>query len=263
MLRFVLLALFVAPEAALGFPKLDIGGRIVGGRNVTIEEFPWQISLRKRSPIDDSFKHNCGGAVLNERIVLTAAHCVYNNIAKDHVVVAGSSTRTGMDGVLVPVSKFVWHEHYNYSTVDNDIALILLSSPLPLNDYNIKPVKLAVKKPKVGDIVTITGWGTSKFFGPATEILNAVEVPIVAHKKCVESYKPSLITRAMICAGLAEGGKDSCQGDSGGPLVMNNVQYGIVSWGKGCGMAKYPGVYSSVAYLRSWINKNVKKLMLE
>ena len=60
----------------------------------------------------------------------------------------------------------------------------------------------------------------------------------------------------MICAGLEEGGKDSCQGDSGGPLVSGNVLAGIVSWGYGCAVAGYPGVYTEVAHFSNWINQN-------
>lgn len=57
----------------------------------------------------------------------------------------------------------------------------------------------------------------------------------------------------MLCAGYTSGGKDACQGDSGGPLVSGSTQVGIVSWGRGCAAANYPGVYASVASLRSWI----------
>lgn len=82
-----------------------------------------------------------------------------------------------------------------------------------------------------------------------------VTLPIVSREMCRRSYNyMSVITDRMICAGyIRQGGKDSCQGDSGGPLTVDDTLYGIVSWGYGCARPKYPGVYTNVAYLRSWI----------
>ncbi|KAL5289359.1 zetaTry family protein [Megaselia abdita] len=263
MLRFVVLALFVAAASAVDLPSFGIGGRIVGGRNASIEEFPWQISLRRKTADKNPFKHSCGGSILNERIVLCAAHCVVNRDPKQYVIVAGSSHKSGGDGVLVRVAKFVWHEAYDSKTKDNDVSLILLETPLPLNKHSIVPMTLATENPAAGDVVTITGWGALKFFGSSPEILQAVNVPIVSNSECAQKYSPSPILESMICAGSSVGGKDACQGDSGGPLVISNVQYGIVSWGNGCAKATHPGVYSSVAILRQWIDANIEKLMLE
>lgn len=263
MLRLVVLTFFVAAVAAVDLTSVIIGGRIVGGRNASIEEFPWQISLRRKTADKKPFKHDCGGSVLNERIVLCAAHCVVKRDHKQYVVVAGSSHKSGGDGVIVRVAKFLYHENYNASIYDNDVALILLETPLPLNKHNIVPVNLATENPEEGTNVTISGWGALKSFGSSPEILQAVTVPIVSNSECGEKYQPSPILESMICAGIPEGGKDACQGDSGGPLTVNNVQVGIVSWGKGCAKATHPGVYSSVANLRSWIDENVEKLMLK
>lgn len=235
--------------------------RIVGGRDASVEEYPWQITLRRKPSEVDSFRHSCGGSVLNERIVLTAAHCVVDRIEKQYVVVAGTSHRTGNDGVLTRVAKFVWHERYNGSIYDNDVALILLESPLPLNKHSITPVSLATTAPNAGDVVTITGWGALKEGSASPEVLQSVDIPIVSNEECAEKYDPSPILESMICAGIPVGGKDSCQGDSGGPLVIKNVQYGIVSWGRGCARATHPGVYSSVANLKPWIDKNVEELL--
>ncbi|KAF3839339.1 hypothetical protein F7725_018056 [Dissostichus mawsoni] len=83
--------------------------------------------------------------------------------------------------------------------------------------------------------------------------LQCVEVPILSHKDCDGSY-PGLITDRMVCAGYLEGGKDACQGDSGGPLVCNGELQGVVSWGQGCAQPNYPGVYTKVCSLMTWIN---------
>lgn len=263
MFKFVVLGLLIAASSALDIKgKLPGGGnRIVGGRDASIEEYPWQITLRRKASANAPFKHSCGGSILNENIILTAAHCVVNRVAKDYIVVAGTSHKTGGDGVVTRVSKIVWHERYNGSIYDNDVALLLLQSPLPLNGFSISPVSLGSEAPKAGQVVTITGWGALVEGGVSPEILQSVDIPIVSNEECAVKYNPSPILDSMICAGIPVGGKDSCQGDSGGPLVIRNVQYGIVSWGRGCARATHPGVYSSVANLKSWIESNVEELL--
>lgn len=86
--------------------------------------------------------------------------------------------------------------------------------------------------------------------------LRRVDVPIVARSTCNTNYSGD-ITSAMVCAAVSGGGKDSCQGDSGGPLVNTGKQLiGIVSWGQGCALANYPGVYTRVGSFVTWINAN-------
>lgn len=93
--------------------------------------------------------------------------------------------------------------------------------------------------------------------GSVSPNLMGVSVPIVSKATCAQVYQSmNTITDRMICAGYTAGGKDSCQGDSGGPLTSSGVLYGIVSWGRGCAQPKYPGVYTNVANLRSWIKTN-------
>lgn len=260
MLRLIVFAFFVALSCG-SENRLFEDTRIVGGRDASIEEYPWQVTLRRKTSPNVSFKHYCGGSILNERIILTAAHCVVNRDPKEYIVVAGTPHKSGNDGVLTRVSKFVWHEHYNGTIYDNDVALIQLESTLPLNSHSIVPVLLTSENPNAGDMVTITGWGALKEMGTSPEILQSVNIPIVSNEECAEKYNPSQILESMICAGIPLGGKDSCQGDSGGPLVIKNIQYGIVSWGKGCARATHPGVYSSVANLKPWIDSNVEKLL--
>ncbi|EDW57081.2 uncharacterized protein Dvir_GJ18579, partial [Drosophila virilis] len=145
------------------------------------------------------------------------------------------------------------HEEYNANTMVNDIAVIRLSSSMTLSS-TIKAIDLASSAPANGASASVSGWGTQSYgsiFIPPT--LQYVNVNIVSQAVCGSSTYDygSKIKRSMICA--AASGKDACQGDSGGPLVSGGVLVGIVSWGYGCALSKYPGVYSDVAVLRNWV----------
>lgn len=234
-------------------------GRIVGGTATNIENYPHQISLRKKAIISpkNPFSHSCGGSILNEEYVLTAAHCIIASVASQYKVVAGTSRRNEADGVVVNVAEIIMHEKYNPSIYDFDIALLRVSPPLPLNNFTIKAIELTSEDSVAGAISTITGWGTTQSAGYASDQLLAVDVPIVSNEDCNEDYN-GLITDTMLCAGLrGEGGKDACQGDSGGPLIIDNKLHGVVSWGYGCARPTHPGVYARVFYFLDWIKSRV------
>merc|ERR1719361_2516958 len=106
-----------------------------------------------------------------------------------------------------------------------------------------------------------SGWGTLSSGGSATNNLQYVRVPAITNAQCNSAYGGS-ITDTMICAGYpGVGGKDACQGDSGGPFVCNDngnaVIAGVVSWGNGCALADYPGVYARTTSALSWIQSNM------
>lgn len=229
-------------------------GRIVGGEVVSAHFLPYQVSLRRRNSINSAYAHSCGGAILDERTIVTAAHCVYNRLEHNFIVVAGSEVRTGMDGGIVSrVEKLVPHELYNASITDNDIALIFISTPLPLGYRKIATIELADEQPAVGTLGTVSGWGLTRENGFSSAQLQQVQVPLVDSTVCQTAYKWRPITESMLCAAAPGGGKDACDGDSGGPLVVDNKLVGIVSWGEGCARADYPGVYASVPHFRAWI----------
>ncbi|XP_061397823.1 trypsin zeta-like [Musca vetustissima] len=243
-------------------PSLRLDGRIVGGYAVDITRHPHQISLRRKGCDECAYSHTCGGSIYSESVIVTAAHCVRNRLAEQFIVVAGTSRRNGVDGVVVRVSKIVMHENYIHEFYDNDVALLILATPLPLNGITISPIELATELPPTGAKTVITGWGTTASGGVASDQLLAVEVPLVSNEVCEARYTvyygPGRIRDSMLCAGLdGVGGKDACQGDSGGPLVVKGKLTGVVSWGLGCARSDYPGVYSSVPYLREWILENV------
>jgi len=230
-------------------PMLD--GRIVGGDETSIEEYPWQISMTNFG------SHRCGGSILSTTKIITAAHCVRGVLVQMVGIRAGSSFRTS-GGVQIPVRRIIEHEDYNVPIYfDNDISLMFLESALTYG-----PGIQAVALPPQGLIVEhgtdsrVSGWGALSQGGPAPEVLQVVTVPIVNNEICGEAYAQlNPITDGMICAGdLEAGGRDACQGDSGGPLVVGNVLHGLVSWGYGCAQPNFPGVNARVAHYRDWID---------
>ena len=231
-------------------------GRIVGGEEATPGEFPWMVSIQNRSGF-----HFCGGSLIASDWVLTASHCTENASASQIQVVIGRHDLTSNEGQTITVSEIVMHPNYNSNSLNNDVALLRLSTAVS----GVTPIGLVSDEMTVDDpdqATTISGWGTLSSGGPSPDKLQKVEVPIVSNATCSSSY-PGQITAQMICAGLAEGGKDSCQGDSGGPMMVRDaagtgwLQAGIVSWGNGCAWAGYYGVYARVSELKSWIDNEI------
>jgi len=242
--------------------------KIVGGTVVEPNSLPFQISLQRRSL--GGFSQSCGGSILTENTILNAAHCVdgvsdvtiFRVVAGEHALNAVSGLEQNRD-----VSSYKMHEQYNSNTQENDISLIYLSTPLDLSVPSAKPVVLPAPlfDPPAGTIVTVSGWGTTSSGGSISQTLRSVDVPVVSDSECNTAYATALqqnpIKASMLCAGdMSAGGIDSCQGDSGGPLFTgtgaNAVQHGIVSWGRGCALADYPGVYTQVSYFNDWILRN-------
>ncbi|KAM7342421.1 trypsin alpha-4-like [Cochliomyia hominivorax] len=256
MLKFVILLSAIAcvlgaavPDGMV--PQLD--GRIVGGEATTISSFPWQISLQR------SGSHSCGGSIYNNRIIVTAAHCL-QSVSTSVLKVRAGSSFWNFGGVLLNVAAYKNHEGYNSSTKVNDIAIIRLSSALDFSS-TIKPIELATTAPGNGASASVSGWGTTASGSNSLPTqLRYIDIEIVSRTKCASSTYGygSRIKASMICGYTL--GKDSCQGDSGGPLVSGGVLVGVVSWGYGCGFPNYPGVYADVAVLRSWVLSNAESI---
>ncbi|KAI4459635.1 polyserase-related [Holotrichia oblita] len=228
-------------------PLLD--GRIVGGSPVTIEDCPYQVSVLLLG------SHRCGGAIISDRYVITAAHCFTIWPASWHTIRAGSSFHNS-GGQVVGVNAIYNHPNFNRANLDFDISILHLSSPLSFGPA-AAPIPLPTQNQYYSDDTpaVVSGWGALIENGTAPLQLQAVWVPIVNNVRCgalyeVEEYD---VTDSMLCAGYMSGGRDACQGDSGGPLVINGQLIGIVSWGEGCARANFPGVYASVSYSTSFI----------
>lgn len=251
-----------APDAAGAKPPL-VQPQIVGGQNANPGEWPWQ--TRVFITVGGG-TFACGGSLIDEDWVLTAAHCVVDGsqtaAPSGVIVVLGEHDTASTDGFeqQKSVSQVIVHPNYSGNGFDSDIALLQLSSPATLNGrVAIVPLNSVTNIP-VGTLATVTGWGTLSENGPSPAILQEVSLPIVDNRTCNDSYNGG-ITDNMVCAGLALGGVDSCQGDSGGPLVIPDGSggfriVGVVSFGLGCARAGFYGVYTRVSEFIGWIETN-------
>ncbi|QPC80189.1 hypothetical protein HYE68_010941 [Fusarium pseudograminearum] len=251
MVKITSLFALAAPLVAAA-PSPQEKPQIVGGTSASAGEFPFIVSITNNGG------PWCGGTLLNANTVMTASHCVQGRSASAFAIRVGSNSRTS-GGVTSRVSSIRMHPSFSGSTLNNDVALLKLSTSIPAGG-SIAYGRLATSgsDPAAGSSLTVAGWGdTSEGGGVSPVNLLKVTVPVVSRATCRSQYGTSAITDNMFCAGVTGGGKDACQGDSGGPIVdSSKTVVGIVSWGDGCARPNAAGVYARVGTLRSWIDSN-------
>ncbi|XP_016058925.1 PREDICTED: serine protease 38 [Miniopterus natalensis] len=235
-------------------------GKIAGGMDAPEKKWPWQVSLHYAG------FHICGGSIIDEYWVLSAAHCFSKDnhteafdvyVGLVHLKIAGSHTQ------WFEVNKIVMHHTYEaYHPVGGDIALVQLKSRIVFSD-SVLPICLATPDMNLQNLTCwATGWGLISPKGYSSDHLQEVQVPLIPVILCQLLYgHPSYILPDMICAGDIGDMKTVCEGDSGGPLVCEFnrvwVQVGIVSWGRGCMFPMYPAVYTRVSYFSTWIQHQI------
>ncbi len=240
-------------------PDTTTGGtvKIVGGGPSTEGQQRWITSLQYEG------EHFCGGAVVGSEWILTAAHCTVGETAGDpglSVWVGGHDLFLTDQGFRRDVVQIIVHSQYNDSTLENDIALLRLASSLPDSIPTVLLPTMAVMSGAgaPNQPATVSGWGALSENGGSPDQMHQVTLPIVTNSECNSpSAYDGEINSAQICAGLAEGGKDSCYGDSGGPLWVTSgsseYHIGVVSWGEGCAQPNKYGVYTRTYSHRDWI----------
>jgi len=248
--------------------------RIVGGEFASPGEWPWMVVLGKPASgfFGSSFQVSCGGTVLNEDTILTAAHC-FGNGNQDPTTVHLKDTDLVSSGdgkgIDVPIGQIFSHPGWNSATLANDIAIVKLSrrvtfdrnvqsACLPYN-YQGKNLFNILKNPAP----TVAGWGSERVGGPTTSKLKQAKVAMKTQSECRNAYRnvgQVSIDDTKICAG--EGKTDSCNGDSGGPLLSNHLEsgwtvVGVTSFGVDCARPDFPGVYTRVDKYLNWIEQHL------
>ncbi|WP_166020820.1 serine protease [Streptomyces chilikensis] len=248
-----------APAAAdAGTARGGASRVVVGGFPVEVERAPWTVALSSRELFGETRAgHFCGGAVIGADTVLTAAHCLGEEVlgrspgqVPDLTVIAGRSELTGAGGREIRVRSTWVNPEYDKITNAGDFAVLTLDEPLPGN-HVVKAAPAGDSAYRPDTPATVYGWGDVTGSGAYARSLRAAQVHVLADAWCEEAYpggvEGAYTSRAMLCAGEPEGGPDACQGDSGGPLVAKGRLIGLVSWGSGCGQARKPGVYTRVS----------------
>lgn len=233
--------------------------KIIGGEPVAYRQYPWQVALLHTTP---PFRQFCGGTLIRNNWILTAAHCVDGGTNPSDVSVLIGTDFLDQGGEKHDVKKIIVHPSYRDATLGFDIALVELvvrSNETTIDFVNpLNESQLAFP----GVLGWVTGWGITETGYPSIQ-LKDVDVRRLDNDTCNSPQMyDGIITETMLCAGYRIGEKDSCQGDSGGPLIAANqkggmVLFGIVSWGEGCAVENRPGVYTRVAAFDSWIDSNL------
>ncbi|NXP24986.1 GRAA protein, partial [Scytalopus superciliaris] len=230
---------------------------IIGGSEVAPHSRPFMVQIKGKKP------GLCGGALIKENWVLTAAHC---KVKKGKVVLGAHSLEDcGKQTQTFRIAKQIRYKSYNPMSKEHDIMLIQLQKRATINTA-VKTIPLPTSGDdlKPGTVCRVAGWGkTDSHLKRFSATLREVNITVISRQTCNDkdhyNGKP-VITENMICAGAKDGKKDSCYGDSGGPLICNYLMRGIVSFGKPkkCGTADGPGIYTRLTEEHlQWIRKTI------
>ncbi|XP_051861751.1 venom serine protease Bi-VSP-like isoform X3 [Drosophila albomicans] len=261
-----------------GEPNLVSFRKIVGGDEAVKGAYPWIALLGYGDSSLSIFK--CGGTLITARHVVTAAHCIKDNLSFVRLREHDLSTDTDTTHMDINIVKNVSHSNYNKTDGRCDIAMLYLERNVEFTDI-MKPIclpnSLSLRaKTYVDTNPIVIGWGNTQESGRSAKILRQLTIPVLENSVCQNSYKAMNLSfslnqfdKAILCAGILAGGQDACQGDSGGPLMTSEqldngeIRFyliGIVAYGYGCARPNIPGVYTSTQYFMDWINDKVREM---
>uniref|UniRef100_A0A8V0YUC6 Coagulation factor IX n=1 Tax=Gallus gallus TaxID=9031 RepID=A0A8V0YUC6_CHICK len=248
-----------APAKIVPITKNDT--RVVGGYDSVKGQLPWQVHL-----VDSRGLGFCGGSIINEKWVVTAAHCLEPG---DNVTAVAGEYNTKEDDHTEQrrqVVKILPYPTYNRTRNKhhNDIALLELDQPLTFNSY-VTPICIG-SRDFTNNLLsngpgTVSGWGSMLYRGRSAIVLQVLTVPFVDRVTCLKSTSTTIL-QSMFCAGYTAGGKDTCGGDSGGPYTNSIGETwfltGVTSWGEECAKPGKYGIYTNVAKYMKWIRETTR-----
>ena len=258
LIRPLILAATLTAIPLAGAAPAVADGVVVGGFPIDVSQAPWTVALSSRDRFGGTRAGQfCGGVAIARTAVLTAAHCVTEDVlgappdrVRDLKVIEGRTDLLSDEGAEIAVQEIRINPAYDSATNSGDFAVLTLAEPLPQSAV----VPMAGPGDPAytpGTDALVSGWGDTSGGGAYARHLHAARVRVLADDLCARAYPggPEGAYRAgtMLCAGEPAGGPDACQGDSGGPLVAGGRLIGLVSWGSGCGRAGSPGVYTRVS----------------
>ncbi|KAM9711394.1 mast cell protease 1A-like isoform 1-T1 [Dama dama] len=244
VLFLLLVALLLSPTGE--------AGKIIGGHEAKPHSRPYMAFLRFKI---SGKPHICGGFLVREDFVLTAAHCLGSSI--DVTLGAHSIMERERTQQVIPVRRAFPHPHYNDKTFENDIMLLQLAWKADMTDA-VSPISLprSFEKVNPGMMCSVAGWGRLEVNMPSADKLQEVDLEVQSEERCIARFR-NYIPVTQICAGDPNKRKNSFSGDSGGPLVCDGVAQGIVSYGDVYGTA--PNVYTRVSSFLTWIQKTMRQ----
>ena len=237
--RLLLGAALATSAIAVGLGQANADQQIVGGDRASIADHSYTVYLTTK----DGFQF-CGGTLVDDNKVVTAAHCTAGKQPADVIVVAGREDKESGAGIATPVREIWVHPAFKDVRSGSDVSVLTTVQRLPYATLDL-PAKTDAELYTAGQPGLILGWGRVAVDGQPSRYLMKASVPLMTDPECTKSY-PAYQPAAMVCAGVAQGGVDSCQGDSGGPLVVDGRLVGVTSWGEGCAAPGKPGVYTRV-----------------
>ncbi|XP_069802769.1 chymotrypsinogen A-like [Dendropsophus ebraccatus] len=235
-------------------PVISGYSKIVNGEEAVSGSWPWQVSLQTNTAF-----HYCGGSLISDLWVVTAAHCEVST--SDRVILCEHDLSSNAEPIQTKsIARVLTHPGYSDSTFTNDIALVKLTSAATITT-RVSPVCIAASADvfSVGERCVTTGWGyINGITQTSPSKLQQVTLPLLSDTEC-QRYWGDQIQSNMICAGASKA--DACKGDSGGPLVCQRdgtwILTGIVSFGSPICYGYIPGVYAKVTALRSWMDQTI------
>lgn len=258
-------------QPAAGAQSCDCGwsnkGRVVDGKETGANEYPSMVALQTAT----TKQQFCGGTILTPWHIITAAHCTDGKSPSDIIATIGAHNLKKLESSSsqLKLSAIIEHEKYDRSTVNNDIALLVVEKPIKFSKL-IGPACLPKGKiDLVGQNVKALGWGHKEANGGGSDVLLEVDLAVVPLATCRKLWSAagqpdaSLPLQSInICTDHPT--KDTCQGDSGGPQLWVDPQssrqtiVSLVSYGYDCG-SMLPGVNTEIASFLDWIQTNIQK----